>query len=328
MVVNSYGAEQRALLESEAVAIFERATAQGRVVTDEVTDTDRPAFDLLVDLGLLMLDSSASAYVPVDPAIVQARVVGPLGQQGAQLIAEASEWSHSFEAISRTYRRVASSSHMLTELRGVDNINRFMDSALEDATRELLTAQPTIGRSAEALERAAQRDIRTVQRGVHMRTLYQHSARRSVFVQEYVERITTHGAQVRTLEEFFNRLIVVDRQLAVIPGADPQVAMAIREPSMVAYLADIFERYWERARAFDDRAETTRKIVAADVRNMTLRMLIEGHPDPASAKRMGVSTRTYAGYIAALKAEFGVQTRFQLGYALGQDQSRDLASEA
>ena len=57
-------------------------------------------------------------------------------------------------------------------------------------------------------------------------------------------------------------------------------------------------------------------------------MLIEGHPDPASAKRMGVSTRTYAGYIAALKAEFGVQTRFQLGYALGQDQSRDLASEA
>ena len=32
---------------------------------------------------------------------------------------------------------------------------------------------------------------------------------------------------------------------------------------------------------------------------MTIRLLVEGHSDPASAKRLGVSTRTYAGYIAA-----------------------------
>ena len=52
---------------------------------------------------------------------------------------------------------------------------------------------------------------------------------------------------------------------------------------------------------------------------MTIRLLVEGHSDPASAKRLGVSTRTYAGYIAALKDEYGVQTRFQLGYAMGTD---------
>ena len=51
---------------------------------------------------------------------------------------------------------------------------------------------------------------------------------------------------------------------------------------------------------------------------MTIRLLVEGHSDPASAKRLGVSTRTYAGYIAALKEEYGVQTRFQLGYAMGR----------
>ena len=52
---------------------------------------------------------------------------------------------------------------------------------------------------------------------------------------------------------------------------------------------------------------------------MTIRLLVEGHSDPASAKRLGVSTRTYAGYIAALKDEYGVQTRFQLGYAMSAD---------
>ena len=53
---------------------------------------------------------------------------------------------------------------------------------------------------------------------------------------------------------------------------------------------------------------------------MTLRMLVEGHSDAASAKRLGVSARTYASYIAALKEEYGVQTRFQLGWAMSQTQ--------
>ena len=51
---------------------------------------------------------------------------------------------------------------------------------------------------------------------------------------------------------------------------------------------------------------------------MTIRMLIEGHADPASAKRLGVSPRTYAGYIADLKDEFDAETRFQLGYTMGR----------
>jgi hypothetical protein len=152
-----------------------------------------------------------------------------------------------------------------------------------------------------------------------MRTLYQHSARRSVATREYVARVVEHGAQVRTLDEFFNRLIVVDRRLAVVPGAEgTKLAIAIHDLDLVAYLADIFERYWERAREFTDREEPTKRAVADDVHNMTVRMLIEGHSDNASAKRMGVSTRTFAGYVAALKEEYDAQTRFQLGHAMGR----------
>ena len=50
---------------------------------------------------------------------------------------------------------------------------------------------------------------------------------------------------------------------------------------------------------------------------MTIRMLIEGHADPVSAKRLGVSPRTYAGYVADLKEEYEAETRFQLGYTMG-----------
>jgi DNA-binding CsgD family transcriptional regulator len=51
---------------------------------------------------------------------------------------------------------------------------------------------------------------------------------------------------------------------------------------------------------------------------MTIRMLIEGHSDPVSAKRLGVSARTYAAYVADLKAEYDAGTRFQLGYAMAR----------
>ena len=37
-----------------------------------------------------------------------------------------------------------------------------------------------------------------------------------------------------------------------------------------------------------------------------------------SAKRLGVSPRTYAGYVADLKADYDAQTRFQLGYMMGR----------
>ena len=51
---------------------------------------------------------------------------------------------------------------------------------------------------------------------------------------------------------------------------------------------------------------------------MTIRMLIGGHADPVGAKRLGVSPRTYAGYVSELKEEFEVETRFQLGYEMGR----------
>jgi hypothetical protein len=57
--------------------------------------------------------------------------------------------------------------------------------------------------------------------------------------------------------------------------------------------------------------------IAGEQRAMTIRMLIEGYSDPVSAKRLGVSARTYAGYVADLKEEYEADTRFQLGYTMG-----------
>jgi hypothetical protein len=320
-----YGAAHRRLLQTDAGDLFQKVVLEGAISFDDPRVVEggphHEAFKFLVDLGLLALDPPSETYLPVDPATVQSRVVSPMGQRAAELLAESTDWANTFAELGLAYRRTAPGELPIVQLRGLPNINRFLIAAVGDAEFELLTAQPDGARPSTILAEAIDRDKRALERGVRMRTLYQHSARRSVATREYVEEVTTYGAEVRTLDEFFNRLIVVDRRLAIVPGAEGyQVAVAIHEPSLVAHLVDIFERYWERARGFSDRELNTEREVADDVHNMTVRMLVEGHSDNASAKRMGVSTRTYAGYVASLKAEYNVETRFQLGYAIGQQE--------
>ncbi len=315
--------EGRALLEGAAGAIFREAVEAGSIPPGDPRlqerHQDHPAVELLIDLGLLRQDG-VRGWVPVDPASVQPGVVAPMGREAVELLSESAAWAETFGSLAQAFRRTPAGGSPIAEIRGLPNINRFLDAAVDDAETELLTAQPAGARRAVILQQAVERDLRTLGRGVHMRTLYQHTARRSRATRDYVELMRQHGAKVRTLDEFFNRLIVIDRRLAVVPGDAPDVALAIHEPNLVSYLADVFERSWERGRELDEHVHSSDSDIAAEVRQLTVRMLTEGHSDPASAKRVGVSTRTYASYVAALKEEYGVETRFQLGYAMG---SRD-----
>ncbi len=320
----TYGPDERALFNDAAVSLYDAIVMnEGLAATDpRIADgaADRPAFDLLVDLGLLQLDRESERWLPEDPNTVQSRVVSPLSQQAAQLLEESSQWSRAFGSLSQSWRRspLAQARGPFTYVSG-DAIGPFIAGLVAEAEEEMLTAQPQAGRDAASLAAAALRDTAALERGMKMRTLYQHSARRSAFTAKYVAAVSERGAEVRTLDEFFNRMIVIDRRVAIIPASDDlTTAVAVREPSVVTYLVDIFERTWERARPFTNRESTTLKDIAAEQRAMTIRMLIEGHSDPVSAKRLGVSPRTYAGYVADLKAEYEQETRFQLGYAMGR----------
>jgi sugar-specific transcriptional regulator TrmB len=314
------GPARRALLEGAAGTIFREVIAAGVLPEDDPRfkpgHEDHEALGLLIELGLLR-QAESGGWVASDPAAAQSGVVAPMGRQVAELLSESAAWAETFASLAQVFRRTPSRGSPLEEIRGLPNINRFLDGAVDDAERELLTAQPAGARRAVVLQQAVDRDMRTIERGVHMRTLYQHTARRSKATRDYVNQMLSHGAQVRTLDEFFNRLIVIDRRLAIIPGEAPDVALAIHEPNLVTYLADIFDRSWERAREYNERGSASDSDIAAEVRQLTVRMLTQGHSDPASAKRVGVSTRTYASYVAALKEEYGVETRFQLGYAMG-----------
>ncbi len=317
------GPEERELFETAATSLYEEAAVSGGLAETDprivAGGALRPALDLLVALNLLVHDRSVGLYVPVDPSTVSSHVVSPMSQQGAELLNESSEWARAFGQLSQSWRRSPSSARgPITQFRD-RAIGTFIEGAVREAEEELLTAQPQAARDSARLSIAAVREKAALDRGVKMRTLYQHSARRHAPTRKWVAEVAAHGAEVRTLDEFFNRMIVIDRRLAIIPGApDLTVAMAIREPGLVTYLVDVFERAWERARPFTNTERSMMHGIAKEQRAMTIRMLIEGHSDPVSAKRLGVSARTFAAYVADLKEEYDAETRFQLGYTMGQ----------
>lgn len=320
----SFGQHERGVFESEATPLYEEIIASGGIAAKDERILKEgecaEAFELLRELGLVVKSDSGRHWRAADPAAVQSQVVAPLGQRGSELIAESAHWAQAFTAVSHAWRRSPGAvGGPFTEIRGTVTIRRFLDSLVADAEEELLTAQPQTGRAIKQLSEVVAREVAALRRGVTMRTLYQHAARRGADTRKYVAAVSAAGAEVRTLDEFFNRLIVIDRRVAVIPSHEGlTAAMVISEPSLVAYLVDMFERHWERARPFASGESTLVRDIAAEQRAMTIRMLLEGRADSAGAKRLGVSPRTYAGYVADLKAEFEVETRFQLGYEMGK----------
>ena len=179
---------------------------------------------------------------------------------------------------------------------------------------ELVTVQPG-SREPEHLEASLLHDVPFLLRGGRLRTLYQPSALSAPATVCYAAEVTKHGGAVRVLDEPFQRTFIIDRRIAVIPGEDPEEAVFLDDPAVVAYQVRTFERDWERAEAprwgvvrGTDCAEATSGRVGA--------LMSQGLTQQGVARRLGLSERTVAGHLARLRNRYGARTLFQLGWLM------------
>ncbi len=210
-----------------------------------------------------------------------------------------------------------------TYLEGLAEINLAIKQAVAAAEREILTAQPDGPRSKQVLATALETVRAQLRAGVANRTLYQHSARFDEATKDYVRQVAEYGAEVRTLPEFFERLIIVDRAVAFIPGrGDRTLALRVTEPTVVRYLADLFERAWDRAESIPfvpARSVDAAPEVIPSVHESIKKLMIAGHADRAIARRLGISERSLQNHVGRIKAQYGAENRLQLGYLMGRE---------
>jgi len=133
-----------------------------------------------------------------------------------------------------------------------DEVNERIGSILASAQSELLGAHPQGPRSREQMELGIPRDTAALARGVKYRTLYRDAVRDDAVTREWASTMAPRGVHFRTLADKFERMVIVDRKIAVIPNhvipdAPDGAAWIITSLPMVGFCAEVFEREWQRA---------------------------------------------------------------------------------
>lgn len=340
-----YAAERHAFTEAEAAqllgdpaavstAIAEltaahllqpRPDASGDGSTDGSTggSTDSPADGPADGPATESPDCAPVRWSAVSPRAATARTLAPLALRVRETHDEMDRLRALLETLIPQYEAGASQ----RDRDGVDSLEMITDQdALRDllqgfsasAECEILTCHPGGGRPAEILAEAVLRDEALLTRGVRLRTIYQHTARYSPPTAAYVERVTALGSQVRTVGDGLMRMILVDRHTGLMEvQGDSKAALLVREPNVVHFMVQTFERSWSAAEPFTttigpDQARS----ISEELRQTIVRLLAEGMEDKIIARRLGMSERTCQRHIAEIMRAVGAKSRFQAGYLL------------
>lgn len=229
-------------------------------------------------------------------------------------------------------------------------VNTRIQNIVGSARREILTAQPGGPRSRELLDMAQARDTAALDRGVELRTIYRSTVRDHPVTAEYARMMSTRTAgrpaKFRTLDDPFERMIIVDRQYAfvsdhVVPRSPEHSAWLITDPAAVAVLAAMWESNWRRAQPWTGelrpaQGRTVRQAVDPDGVRTTaeqravMRLMCAGVSQIKTAKQMGWSQRKLEEQISVLKGLWGVRTLNELiyQYALSPDRTVDDGEQA
>jgi DNA-binding CsgD family transcriptional regulator len=211
-------------------------------------------------------------------------------------------------------------------LDGGDLLGRLNELCLH-AQDQLLLMHPAIA-PHDLVQTLSRVGNRLQEWGIGCRAVFREALLRQAKVVDDVRLLTQMGVDVRTVAVTPVSVILMDRETAIVPldsGNGPQ-ELFLREPRVASFAQQVFEHVWESATPF---TETTAGRPDFDNLEMAiLSALGAGHTDEATARQLGISTRTLRRYLAGLSERLGTETRFQLGCAaaraglLGQDGDR------
>ncbi|MFF2075213.1 LuxR C-terminal-related transcriptional regulator [Kitasatospora sp. NPDC058162] len=296
--------------------------AGGRLRPEELAPADRPTVAALVARGLLT--PTATGYTVANPRALGDRLGAELRLRATRLLVHAERLPGTLQPLSRAYEALhrppgaepgGSGSVDAARLDGVGAstaaVRQCLSELLAGCKQEFLAARPG-HHATEALRTTLAQDLALLRRGCSMRTLHQPGALDDPATLRQVALRSGEGAEVRVLAEPYERVLVFDRSVAVIPAAeDRSRAAVVTDPTTLAYLVAQFERDWARATPAD------RNLGAPHPTTVRIgRLLARGLTQRAVATRLGLSERTVAAHIARLRDRYGARTLFHLGWHL------------
>ncbi|MFD4656586.1 LuxR C-terminal-related transcriptional regulator [Kitasatospora sp. NPDC058444] len=190
-------------------------------------------------------------------------------------------------------------------------VRSLLADVIDSCRSEVLVSKHGGSFPPAALREALPRDLALLDRGVRMRSLYQHATRFDQPTRVHAEQLIEAGAEIRTLPEVLPQLIIVDGSIALLPARSGG-ALIIREPDLLSYLLTVFERDWENATPFASGPQAAHDVTKT-MKQSILVLLAKGLKDESIARRLGISLRTCRRHVSDLLDSLGAHSRFQAG---------------
>ncbi|MFF5447389.1 DUF6879 family protein [Streptomyces sp. NPDC012888] len=292
-------------------------------VSEVVAELARPEAEVVQDLEELTRLSLLAATWRTDGLL---RVVNPQAALDSLLAHQQAEIAQRHRALAESQAAASALLQHFAELHpaqpaqaerfeGVEAVRAKLAVLNAGIRRESVSFQP--GGPVPAAQFKASEPLTEdlIARGVRIRTIYQDSIRNDAATLEHARWLTERGGQVRTAPALPMRLVIADRESALLP-IDPadsaRGAVLLREPGAVAAFCALFEAVWETATPFGEPARRSLDDPGSQPREL-LRLLAQGYTDEAAARRLGISLRSERRLISELMEKLDAQSRFQLG---------------
>jgi len=198
---------------------------------------------------------------------------------------------------------------------GIDQVRNRLDDLAFFSYNETLCLHPDDLRPADAIEAARMLDSRALRRDLTVKSVYYPEALADPLIGAYIRDLPRQGGQIRITQDPMDRLVVFDRNVAVVatdPKQSAEAALFVRETGLVSQLVSYFDRVWQAAtdiRDFTDSGARGPRLSSLEKR--VLAGLATTDKDEVAARDIQVSVRTYRRYVADLMARLGAATRFQ-----------------
>lgn len=254
-------------------------------------------------------------YVPNPPDVA----LGPLLLRGQ----ESLEWARTaVTQLTEEYRgslRRRDAGQLVEVLTGAAAIRQQIRNLQQSARHEIVWFCKA-GHVAMTSEENDE-EFDALDSGIRYRVLYEQALLEEPGMIANVAKGIRGGEEARAVATLPVRLAIADGRIGLVPlvpaadGLGEPTAALIRDSSLLAAFAALFESYWDRGSPIrlDGGTEEQRPLPADDERYL-LSLLVGGVTDKAIASQLRISQRTVQRRIYELMRRANAETRMQLAW--------------
>ncbi|HEY6312647.1 MAG TPA: LuxR C-terminal-related transcriptional regulator [Streptosporangiaceae bacterium] len=315
-------------VESVYVTLLNRPTAGVQEIAKLLGLSEEQVHDALDELARLSLVRSLSEQPgtihPVSPEIGLEYL---LAREQAELLNRQHQIECSRASVAALVASLSShqddppTNVSLSQVFGLDAIRTKLEQLTYDTRREVLSLMPDGPQTSDNMEASRPLDEMLLRRGVEILTIYQESVRNDPQSRRYTKWLTDLGGQVRTTAILPLRLLIFDRDIAVVPvnPRESEVGVTIMQGSgPVAAMCVLFNTIWEMATPFGETRAPQSEISLTEQELAVVRLLAKGDTDAAISRKLGVSPRTAGRLAAEVMTRLDAKSRFQAGVRVGE----------